>query len=162
MGSQKLKVRFGLQTAFSLSGISHHMGEDIAIRVHAGLIPLCVHIGSRQHLSVRRQNLSPDYLIRETVLTRVVRTVDKIFTSKCREIDQISDQGYENRHKEIGDNCKFPVLGVPSLLLTLDILGFAERVRLSRLEISLPALVVFVFFPQFPHLHLPSIYKVPG
>ena len=165
MGSQQLKICLRLQPAFALGRIPHHMGKNIGIGIHTGFISLRIHVRPCQNLTVGRPDFSPYHLLRKGILSRVIRTVDKIFAADHLKINQIANQRYENRHKKIGNNRKLPVSGTIFLRFTrgiLDIAGFVMCVCLFRLEIFLPALVVFVFFPQFPHLHLPSIYKVLG
>lgn len=138
------------------------MGKDIGVGIDSGLISLAVHICSGQHFSVGRQDLSPDDPVCKGILSGIVRTVDKILAPKYIEVRQVADQGDKDGHKEIRDNRKLSISGTFFLFsaLSRDILGFRMGVPLSRLEIFLPAVVFFVFFPQFPHPHLLSIYKV--
>ena len=72
MGGQKVEIGQGLNSRLTLGGISHHMVEHTAIMVHPRLIALPVHLGLRQHGSIRGHDLSPHNPVGKAVQTRIV------------------------------------------------------------------------------------------
>ena len=79
------------------------MRKHVGIRIITCLSPVLAHIGLRQHLTVCRHNLAPDYPVRKRILPGVVGAVNKVIAFDAVEIYQIPDHTDKDDPKENGN-----------------------------------------------------------
>ena len=79
------------------------MRKHVGIRIITCLSPVLAHIGLRQHLTVCRHNLAPDYPVRKRILPSIIRGVNKIIAFDAVEINQIPDHTDKDDPKENGN-----------------------------------------------------------
>ena len=79
------------------------MRKHVGIRIITCLSPVLAHIGLRQHLTVCRHNLAPDYPVRKRILPGVVGAVNKVIAFDAVEINQIPDHTDKDDSKENGN-----------------------------------------------------------
>ena len=97
---KQLKVCFGFKTAFSVGVISDYVCKCISIRIRTLFCSVFGNIGLSKYFAVGGQNTATDDPVRKSILTCVVRAIDKIITLYGIEINKITDQSHKNSHEK--------------------------------------------------------------